>query len=164
MKLSPYRHRGASLALALALMAGCAVAASGSSGRLRLSRSASEAFESATVLSDHAYYYTGSDSNPGAVIAIHKDYTLETGRWKSVDATEEHLRGWVDRITDFRGYGLVTLGSDIVGPSGEYIGIWYSSKADVTRVVLLEGNRVSVFPPVERTDLLPFPLKRLGME
>ena len=124
---------------------------------------ASDAFESGTVLPDHAYYYTGSEMNPNAIIAIYSDYTLETDRWKSVDATAKQLKDWVDMITDFRGYGLRTLGSDILGPHGEYIGIWYSKKSDFTTVRLLEGNRVMVFPPAENL-IIPNPLRRLGVE
>ena len=157
-------HPAIFLILSALLFTGCASVPSGSNGDLKLSTSASEAFESGTVLPDHAYYYTGPEMNPNAIIAIYSDFTLETDRWKSVNATAKQLKDWVDMITDFRGYGLRTLGSDILGPHGEYIGIWYSKKSDFTTVRLLEGNRVMVFPPPAENLIIPNPLRRLGIE
>ena len=152
------------LALAASLLAGCAGIDRGSYGTLRLSTSASAAFESARVLPDHHYYYTGSDNNPDAIIAIQRKYTLETRLWKSVEATPKQLKDWVDRLTDLRGYGLKTLGSDILGPNGETIGIWYSKKSDFTTVRLLDDNRVMVYPPTEVDRIRWDPLKRLGID
>lgn len=152
------------LVLAAAMLAGCAASGAGSFGRLRLSTSATAAFESARVLPDHHYYYTGSDNNPNAIIAIQPQYTLETRFWKPVEATPKQLRNWVDRLTDLRGYGLKTLGSDIVGPQGEYIGIWYSKKADTTTVRLLEDNRVMVYPPAEQQNIRRWPWERMRLE
>jgi hypothetical protein len=116
------------------------------------------------VLPDHHYYYTGSDNNPDAIIAIQRKYTLETRLWKSVEATPKQIKDWVDRLTDLRGYGLKTLGSDILGPNGETIGIWYSKKSDFTTVRLLDDNRVMVYPPTEVDRIRWDPLKRLGID
>jgi hypothetical protein len=152
-------RRLAGLAVAVALTAGCAGLTAGRLGSLRLSSAAAQAFESATVLPDHNYFYSGPDMKPFAIIAIHEDYALETKRWKPVQVTPKLLKDWIDQLTGYLGYGLRTYGSEIVGPEGEYIGIWYSKKENSTTVRLLEGNRVMVYPPnVSSTVREPFML------
>ena len=144
------------------MLVGCA--GHGAGGRLELSTAVSRDFESGTLLPDHAYYTTGSEMNPDAVIAIDHRYTLVTDRWRAVAATEKLLKDWVDMITNFRGYGLRTLGSRIVGPQNEPIGVWYSSKSDFTTVRMLEDNRVMVYPPSDENLMWPRPLQILGVE
>ena len=50
------------------ILVGCA--ASGTFGRLELSTAVDRDFENGVVLPGHAYYTTGSENNPDAVIAI----------------------------------------------------------------------------------------------
>ena len=92
---------------------------------------------------DYQYYQTPDREQPDAIIAIHKDHTLDAGDdWTAVDVG-----------AGSQSWGVATggMGSDpmlleIQGPVGQHIGLWYSVWEST--VVKLEGNnRVQVYPP-----------------
>ncbi len=122
-------------------------ACAGSYGTLQRSAEVDREFQSATVLGDYSYYYTGSYYKPKAIIGIRKDYTLVSKLWNPVELTAERLQGWIDQMTNFKGYALRNLGSKILDDRGEAIGIWYSTE-DFTTVRILGEKQVSVYPPV----------------
>jgi hypothetical protein len=95
-------------------------------GGLRLSNDVNKIFESHQVLDDYNYYYSGSDNRPAAILGVHKDYTLRSNLWKSVEMTSEQLKLWVNMMTDHRGTDIRIYGSRVISPDGKDIGIWYS--------------------------------------
>jgi hypothetical protein len=110
------------LLFALLCLAGC----SGSYGRVQSSNDISKAFERHEVLADHAYFATGPEARPTAILAIHRTYTLKPGLWRSVDMTSALLKRLVDAMTDQLGFTPATLGGVITDPAGKRAGVWYS--------------------------------------
>ncbi len=78
------------------------------------------------IYPDHQYYYSGPDYRPMAIIAIHKDYTLASSLWKSVDATPEMIKTWVNNMTSNSPFTPGIWGKKIMGPNNIYIGVWFS--------------------------------------
>lgn len=119
----------------------------GNYGEIRLSSEVNRLFESHQVLENHNYYYSGSNAIPNAIIGIHKDYTLRSELWKPVELTSDHLRQWINLMTDYKAYSFRTDGANILDPEGKIIGIWYS-RYDETVVKILEDHQVIVYPPI----------------
>ena len=95
------------------------------------------------------YYFTGSYYKPKAIIGVDKEYTLITKLWKPVDLTPGRLNGWIEQMTNFKGYALRNLGSNILNAEGQVIGVWYSPE-DFTTIRMLGDKQVSIYPPVGR--------------
>jgi hypothetical protein len=112
------------VALCLAML--CLVGCGGSYGRLQQSNDVSKTFENHEILPDHAYYATGPEARPTAILAINRAYTLKPGLWRSVDMTPPLLKRLVDAMTDQLGFTPATLGGVITDPEGNRAGVWYS--------------------------------------
>ena len=85
------------------------------------------------------YFQTPDTAQPNAIIAIHKNYTLDAGD----DWTAGDTNSWG---VDTGGMGSVPVLLEILGPGGRHIGLWYS--VWTSTVVKVEGNnRVQVYPP-----------------
>ena len=108
--------------LGLLLVTACA----GAYGSLQRSSAVGRAFERSEVLEDHRYYTAGSEAQPTAIMAIRRDYTLETELWRSVDMTPDMLERLVDAMTQQLGFSPAIMGSAILDPRGRQIGVWYS--------------------------------------
>jgi hypothetical protein len=127
--------------LTIIILSGCA----GNYGHIQRSREAGRSIENYQVYSDHTYYFSGPAAVPYAIIGIHKDYTLKSRLWKSVDLTSDQLRRWLD--LGMQGtFGFPPSGSYIIGPDGQKIGIWYSI-FNGTVVKMENDNVVVVHPP-----------------
>ncbi|MDX1709261.1 MAG: hypothetical protein R3274_11715 [Desulfobacterales bacterium] len=114
-------------------------------GKLQSSHDITRLFESAQVLPDHVYYYSGLEGVPDAIIGIHANYTLREKRWSQVDFTHERLQKWTFRM---RYVHLVSpQGAWILGPRGDRLGIWFSAQRQ-TPVRLDRSNRLVVIPPL----------------
>ena len=109
-------------------------------------------FESHKILPEYNYYFTGSYYKPKAIIGIHRDYTLVSKLWKPVDLTADRLNGWIEQMTNFKGYAFRNLGSNILNAEGQVIGIWYSPE-DFTTIRMLGEKQVSIYPPERPADL-----------
>ena len=130
------------ICLAVLTLAACG----GSYGSLQRSSETNRKFESIEISDIYNYYYTGSYYKPMAIIGVIKEYTLISKLWKPVDLTPARLSGWVDQMTDFRGYALSNFGSNILNEHGQVIGIWYSP-VDFTTVRMLEDKQFWIYPP-----------------
>lgn len=115
-----------------ALLVALAVACTANYGRLQRSNDVSKTFERHEVLADHAYYATGPEARPTAILAIHRSYTLKPGLWQPVDMTPEALSRLVDAMTDQLGFTPAILGGVITDPAGKQAGVWYSLYRRVT--------------------------------
>lgn len=131
---------------------------SGNFGHLRRDGEARKNFESYQVLPDHNYFYSGSSSKPIAIMGIHKDYTLETQLWKSVELTPEQLKSWMNNISPTLGRAIDNYGSVIVDPAGKTVGIWYS-KYKQTTVEFKDNNTIIVHTPKPETE---FPRRKFS--
>jgi hypothetical protein len=123
--------------LMIGLLAGCAAnrQARENFGTLKLSSEVSQIFQTYQVLPEYKYYITGSVTRPHAIVGIDRNYTFDSSLWQAaVDLTPEQLKEWVDQMLGFRP-AMRTFGAQILGPSGEQVGIWYSPYPDVPVIV-----------------------------
>jgi len=137
------------LSLAVVFMTGCA--ASGNYGRLVPNDNVKKTFETYQLPPNHAYYYSGPDALPRAVIGIRDEYHLESKFWKPVELTPTQLKKWLEMGGRPRqGYDLSRNGSEIVTPDGKQIGIWYAVKnwKDRATVKMIDDKTVNVSTPV----------------
>lgn len=134
-------------------LAGCAVP---NQARLIRSGEVNRLVESATILPDHIYYYTGPEARPDAIIAIGDHYTLASKYWIRVDITEEILEDWnliIDNASRYRDY---YEGYWILTPEGERAGFWYS-QYEYSVIRFPDLSTIIVYTPFVPTedDLLP---------
>lgn len=109
----------------------------------------SQIFESYQVLPEYDYYYSGNEYKPNALVAIRKDFRLETGKWIPVEMDKERLQAWMSRMTAQVGaeYNIEPNGAYIRDTDGTPIGMWYS----VWRLSALQktGDReIRIFDPM----------------
>jgi hypothetical protein len=126
------------------------LACSGNMSYFRQSRDVSKMFESGEVLPDHRYY-VGGPSKPNAVVAIHKEYTLESDSWKEISVDPASLADLIKRVGFVPGAEeksrRLPNGAKIISPDGRQIGVWYSVY-DYSIVRMLDGKRISLtYPP-----------------
>lgn len=119
-------HRIRCLRPLLALLVTLTVACADTYGNLQRSNDVSKTFERHEVLADHAYYATGPEARPTAILAIHRSYTLKPGLWRPVDMTPQLMSRLVDAMTDQLGFTPAILGGVIADPAGNRAGVWYS--------------------------------------
>ncbi len=103
----------------LAMLLILTVACTANYSRLQCSNDVSKTFERHAVLADHAYYATGPEARPTALLAIHRSYTLKSGLWRSVEMTPELLSRLVNAMTDQLGFTPAILGGVIADPAGK---------------------------------------------
>ena len=137
----------------LAMLVTLTVACTGNYGRLQRSNDVSKTFERHEVLADHAYYATGPEARPTAILAIHRTYTLKPGLWRSVKMTPELLNRLVDAMTDQLGFMPAILGGVIADPAGKQAGVWYSFYSRTT-VRFEPENVIVVSLPARDNDPL----------
>lgn len=147
------------------LSAGCASSRNG--GKLVRAGEVTQLIESATVLPDHTYYYTGPRAKPDAIIAIDNRFSLQGKYWTRVDDPAGQLKEW-NRYIDNRhrvpyeqeGPKSVSPfyhGARIMTPDGREAGLWYSRHGH-TVVRFPEPGTIAVHAPtapVERKRPLP---------
>jgi hypothetical protein len=104
-------------------------------------------FVKGPLSSDYNYYYSGALNKPRAILGLEKKYTLETQRWKPVDAAGGQIRTMVDTLTGERGFALANFGSVVLDPQGNRIGVWYSKNSFSTTIKMMGDNVVSIYPP-----------------
>lgn len=146
--------------LAVFLVIGCT--RSTDFGTLVRSEEVKNTFESATVLPDHTYYYTGPEAKPAAIMALHDSFTLANERnfWIRVDVSEEKLQMWNRIIQNDTRIKFPYYGSRIITPDGRQAGVWYS-KYDHTVIKTPDPRKIIVYAP----DIPPerrFRLDRFG--
>ena len=126
------------------LTGGCVFVASPSYGmqeRMEVDR----LFEAGTILTDHIYYTEGPEKNPDAIIAISKDFQLQTQFWTQRDWVEKDLKDavfWMQ--TEDVGF-CITNGGVLIAPDGQQIGVWYSRR-DLSAIRQPAPGVVEVFP------------------
>jgi hypothetical protein len=138
------------LLVALSAITGCG----GHYGRLAVNNTVKMQFEKYEVLSDHRYYYSGSEARPRAVIGVHESYTLLSRLWVPVDLTPEQLKDWVDYFGPTTKYLQGNNGADILNGDGKKIGVWYAfiDWKDWAAVKMIDEKVVSIGTPIEQPE------------
>jgi hypothetical protein len=133
------------------VIAGCATGLS----QYQRSFDVSVQFEKGRLLDDHRYYAGGPPTKPNAIVALQKEYTLESPHWREIpDVTPEALKTLVSRISqvdgaEYKERQRMHNGARLFGPDGRQVGAWYSVY-DYSQVKFLEDNRVYLsFPPAQ---------------
>jgi len=136
------------LFVVLSVILGCG----GHYGRLAVSNTVKMQFEDYKVLSDHHYYYSGSEARPRVVIGVHEAYTLQSDLWVPVDLTPELLKNWVDYFGPTTKYLQGINGWDILNGDGKKIGVWYAfiDWRDWAAVKMIDEKVVSISTPIEQ--------------
>ena len=134
-----------------------ACASSGNYGYFEYSDETKKIFESYQVLPDHNYFYSGSDARPDAIIALQKEYTLQTKLWKPIEMTSKQLKRWVNYGSSNRAVlsPTVRYGRDLFDNNGAKIGVWYSLKHwnARTAIEMIDESKkiVSIATPIKPT-------------
>jgi len=125
-------------------------------GSMRVNNEITRLYESYTIQPDHEYYYFGRESQPDAILAVQKGYSVQSKYWKPVQLTSEQLENWViwgkraqDDKCASRRYGRGYQGADIFDPDGKIIGNWYS-KRDWGVFTFPGDNTIIPYPPKNR--------------
>ena len=133
------------LLVILILVSGC-VTTTGNFGRLVHNDVVTQNFENYKVNPDYQYYYSGPITYPNAVVGISKNFTMDSQLWDPIELTPKHLHSWIWGHAHRIIQNSQIYGSDIIGPNGEHIGIWYSLAdwQQWARIEVKEGQIVQI--------------------
>jgi len=122
----------------------------GKSGHLRINNDVTATFEKCTVLPGYDYYYSGSDVQPEAILAVKTSYTFEKGLWKAIKLDKKQLCDWMYMIDPtYRNVRNRYDGYNILSAEGKDIGLWYSREKRAT-IKELEDGKLVIYTPIDR--------------
>lgn len=153
------KHTFSLLILTIFLLTGCA--GTKNFGTLQRDDKVKNTFETATVVPNHTYYYTGPQAQPDAIMAIDNKYTLANKKsyWIKVDISEKMLQDWNMIIQNEFIIKYPYRGALIMTPGGEKVGLWYSRYIHTT-IKFPGTNDVIIYTPDltprERFEPIPF--------
>jgi len=113
-------------------------------GRIKRSPELTQAFQSYTVEPGYKYYYYGQSNHPYAIIGIDPAYHISSKVWREIEPGTEQFEKMVYSVWGGDYHSSIT-GASILSPSGEKVGIWYSSIWFVA-IRFEENNRIAVMP------------------
>lgn len=113
-------------------------------GRIQRNPELTQAFQSYKVEPDYKYYYYGQTNYPYAIIGIDPAYQLTSKVWREIDPETEQFKNMVYWVWGGDYYSPIS-GANILSPTGEKVGIWYSSIWFVA-IRFEENNRIAVMP------------------
>ena len=112
-------------------------------GRYTRDAEVHQVFNSGLVPMEYRYYYYHSGSEPIAVIGVEKKYDAGSKMWRDVEPNTEKFKDLIYWIWADFGYGI--FGAQILDPSGEQVGIMYTSVREVA-FKFTDDNRIVVMP------------------
>lgn len=144
------KHNGKTAMMWIIFLVFGLMGCSGVYGQFVHDEAVDQAFEDLSILPNHRYYYSGSDTYPRTIIAIDETYTLSSKIWRPVDMTEDQLKRWIyypPRTTHLYPY---TLGRYITDDKGHRIGVWYSSEdwLEYAVVRMIDETTVQISTPI----------------
>ena len=113
-------------------------------GRIKRNPEITRAFQSHKVEPDYKYYYYGLTNYPYAIIGIDPAYHISSKVWREIDSGTEQFEKMIDWVWGDDYYSSIS-GASILSPTGEKVGIWYSSIWFVA-IRFEENNRIAVMP------------------
>jgi hypothetical protein len=128
------------LFLASIVFGGCAA----QYGKLNNSPEITQNLKANPVLPDHTYYYRGRSSDPYAIVGIQQNYELKSSLWKKTELSAPELEQLIER--SLSGEGHASFRSEILDPSGNYIGIWFSNQYGATVKMEPDNRTVAIIP------------------
>lgn len=115
--------------------------------KLEMSREVNDIFESGKIVTEYNYYYSGSESQPRAIVATSKDISFKQGLWNAVAPTEKLLERWNLHIDNRYRESNFYYGAYILDPKGKRVGLWYSYDTQPTIIWSEEGKKVTIYTP-----------------
>ncbi len=147
---------GLALLLLSILASGCATSQNQNWGKIVRDAEVTQLVETATVLPNHSYYFTGPEAIPDAIIAIDNRFTLQSKYWIKIDDVAEKLKDWNRYIDNAHRMGNVRAGTMmssnyegfwIMSADGTQAGLWYS-RYESTVVMSPDSSTIIVYAPV----------------
>jgi hypothetical protein len=121
---------------------------SGRYGTLRPSLGATTSYLAFRVDPTMAYYRSGSDLYPNAIIGVNRSWTLDSDLWKPMEMDSKTLQGLVESMKGVGiGSGIIPYGYEIFDNREEKIGDWFS----------LPGQKVTIWIKGEKRFQLSTP-------
>jgi hypothetical protein len=122
-------------------------------GKVRPNRKVTKDYECFRVESHLAYYISGSEIYPSAIIGIDKTWNLDSDLWKPRDLCPREMRELVQNMRNkSSAENLTLLGFDIFDHHGGKIGNCFSMLDSVTTVKIIGERTVVVYTPSIDTD------------
>jgi hypothetical protein len=121
------------------LAAGCL----GNYGRYKRDSEVFQAFNNNQVPLDYRYYYYHSGSFPIAVIGVEKKFDAGSRMWREVEPDTQKFRDMI--IWIWEDYGYSRFAARILDPSGNQVGVLYTSIREVA-IKFTDDNRIVVMP------------------
>ena len=113
-------------------------------GRLKRDSELTRAFQSYQIEPDYKYYFYGPSNYPYAIIGIDPAYHISSKVWREVDPGTEQFKKMLYWVWSDDYYSPIS-GASILSPTGEKVGIWYSS-IWFAAIRFEENNRIAVMP------------------
>ena len=114
---------------------------SGQYGTLKSSPEVTNFFVQNDYKPDYAYYYSGRENVPTAIIDIKPNYQLVPDFWTKIPPNPEALKKLMQRIYQYNHH--IPYGYDMLEPSGQKVGILFSKHRRVA-IRLEAHNKVQV--------------------
>ncbi len=121
-----------------AVISGCA----SNYGRFARSPEVAAAIEGGQASPEYNYYFFGRERMPYALIGIDKTYQVASKLWIPFTPSNAKLQRMATFIYDY--YDERAYGANILDPSGQPVGVWYSKISTVHAKIDNENKRVSV--------------------
>ncbi len=135
------------LAASTLVLSGCM----GSYGSMYRNMNWLEKSRAGTLPHDYTYYYTGRSTIPYAVVGIKPGWTFEPRFWVRIEPVSQ-VHDYVASLSRLHPNPDPKRSSDILSPSGEKIGIWFSHYPNSVVVVDEAAGKVSVYSPYKPND------------
>ena len=119
--MRPKRRAITALVLAALVFPGCAQ----NYGRFAIDRQVAQDFRAGVVRPEYQYYYSGRDTMPYAIIAIHRTWRVPSHYWTPFAPEPGQLMRMSGNIYDE--VQKSPYGASIKTPTGETIGLWFSN-------------------------------------
>ena len=121
---------------------------SGRYGSLRPSLETTASYVAFRVNPEMAYYLSGSDVYPNAIIGINRSWTLDTDLWKPLAMDSNTLKGLIENMKAVGlGSGIIPYGYEIFDDRTGKIGDWFSLPGQNVTVWLRGENRFQLSTP-----------------
>jgi hypothetical protein len=124
--------------------------------QVRNSAEAERLFFNGKVAEKYNYYYYGSERKPIALLALSKQYSVQSKFWHATELTDTLLQNWVALFENdpFKNNSEY-LGKEIVSPQSQTIGLVLSRYYWVTAWFEDADSSIITIPPPDLTQQQP---------
>jgi hypothetical protein len=135
------------LLTAAGILAGCV----GNYGNIRSNTALLDQYKNAALPDNLNYYYCGRSSIPYAVVGIDNTYTFSDRFWFKIEAKQEVYKK-IANLSELHRGSTRLFTSDILGPQGQKLGIWFSFYSYSPVVLDNETRMVDVYNPYKPNE------------